>query len=433
MNHNPSEFKDFNAINIIVQLSRNNSERFEESPAFFISNYIAQKADSLMNSHIFFIPKDDPFENNYSLESVLELRHKIITSLIAMYFTDWLKASMVQDIVAYRYANEYLIRSGFEPKTDDFDNERRRWYHTIDKYYSYLQMFRRQTELKRRSIRDDFDDKRLSEFEAWWVEKAYEGGFDIIDLYYNREMLRVSSKRDNKALREAYIRFYELFHDLQTGPDRHSLDKETANRRYVIAATQLLEFEYTCRFHLVSLIARRYTDFVPDVSKRITRNKFIKVFPQNRYDNLWGRIDPKEDYVEFSYDILNYSYELDCLLYGSSLVKDNFSQDVLWNINWHKAYRKMTCLLYRTIKLNLPLEDLPSWTSADYGFATKFFYSDYPIYKIYDEACGTEKTPEVALGEADNVYHRSTYDYIRAFYLHQKERATQFNNTRDNG
>ena len=259
----------------------------------------------------------------------------------------------------------------------------------------------------------------------------------IIDLLLDyKRILGITTEKDkNDSLQNAYKEYYDLFKSI-TPDSAGTMD----DRTYVITAMMLHQIEYTYRFHLAALMARlNRTGFSTALFGTLDQKIASLWLPVAKVEG-----DPlftgKEDYIfpYISYDVLCYVPELLNL----------FSENHLLNEEAYFRHYSSIIVLRNMLLLamnNVPPEKLPSWTQDDFSKAKLFYLNDYPIYKIFEQACEPdpdnnlfwdflekeEETEEnrkalkdipcflLPLGiQNKKAPHNTLYDYIRSLFTY---------------
>ena len=249
-------------------------------------------------------------------------------------------------------------------------------------------------------------------FRLWKLDRYNKGEFLILQLLFERKaFMGTTSKRDgNNSLRDAYVRYYQIFKELE--PKKNKLTDE----EYVVTCFMAHELEYTYRFHLCAVLSKYMKDQNIPVSM-LEEGTEEHVLLSEKAKYIWSRfaespgfntpITSKRVFEYVSYDILHYQKQISGLLFST---KDLYDKNIVDHLLDIALVRNMVAMLLA----RHPVEDMPSWLPEDYHRMRDFFQTRYPIYKIYSQM-PCDDAGNLNLGEVNNASKDTCYDYIRKF------------------
>lgn len=245
------------------------------------------------------------------------------------------------------------------------------------------------------------------------LDKLSEGKLGILNYLMEREEIfkKGSHPRSNEHLHDCYQDYYDLYRRL----DPQSKEAcSLTDIEYVSTAIMLQEMEYSYRFHAAALLAKEVSGRMPPF--RFDAHKDVLLLFWGRFASAGGAkrtvINNNPDVV-FEYrsrDVLSYPEKIQYLCDCGENYSDRhpeFPKRVESNI----ILERETLLLLINI---IPPEEMPSWKETDYHYARLFFEKEYPMYRVYLQACG-----ENGILDMGDIVHKrkndTAYDIIRDF------------------
>ena len=371
------------------------------------------------------------YEDYLRNPAIMDRFLKIITSI---YLQAWLKndpraGRNIHEFYYYGYAPKVSRQTrdcpnqGISPFPFSFETLIRQ----NQKYKVIKSIIVKQAKADHCYYKRDRGDKKLAQQTNYarkipWIRlcilsKMAEGKLRILDFLLERKepLIKGLRPKSNQYLYEYYQDYYDLYRLLD--PKRKN-ENQITDIEYVALAIMLQEMEYSYRFHAAVMFAK------------MVKNNYPSFCFDHYKDDLlmfWGRF-AKSDSIRpiifnnnkncvFEYtchDILSYVDEMYYLCKCEEMKKvkvNDYQNDFLKQQRSELLFERQSLAYLFNI---IPPQNMPEWNEEDYRAARHFFEREYPVYQVYQQACG-----EDGILKLGDIAHKrksdTTYDYIREF------------------